>query len=270
MAQVSDFRRRVQIVCATLVLVVVAACTGISQDSDTVTLASAQVAVVVSSNTGESDPNPVGITEWVHANPDGEAANSTKESGSGAKVIYLTFDDGPTAAYMKRILDVLDEYDAKATFFQVGENATAHPELTRSVIERGHALGNHSWNHRDLRRLSRGRLNWQITRTSAVLERIAGRPITCLRPPYGAMNDRVRSTIRDKKLALMLWDIDPRDWKRPGSAAIARRIVSRADPGDVILMHDGGGNRSQSVRALRSILRSLSKRESEFKTLPGC
>ena len=252
MAQVSDFHRRAQIVCAALVLNVAA---GIGQaDAEAaVTFETAQVAVVLPAGT------------------DGRAkVDPPKAASSGRKVIYLTFDDGPTVKYTKRVLDLLDQYDAKATFFQVGENATAHPELARSVIERGHALGSHTWSHRDMRKLGPRELNRQITRTSAALHGITGRPVTCLRPPFGAVNARVRRAIRHQKLDLKLWDIDPRDWKKPGSAAIARRVVSRADPGDVSLMHDGGGNRSQSVRALERILRSLSKQRYDFETLPGC
>lgn len=294
MGPMSGFRQRVQIMCAVLVLLVVAGSAGIGQDDsdDALMAAMAPVAVGLSSSTNEPDPDRAGveddrgmtgrIAERVLAQPEAEAARSNPAkpgdagivdppaSDSAGKVIYLTFDDGPTVKYTKRILDLLDEYDAKATFFQVGENATAHPDLTRSVIERGHALGSHTWNHRDLRKLNRDRLNRQISRTSAALQGITGRPITCIRPPFGAVNARVRSTIRDRELAMKLWDIDPRDWKRPGSAAIARRVVSKAHPGAVSLMHDGGGNRSQSVRALKRILRSLSKQRYDFKTLPGC
>ena len=254
MAQVGDFHRRAQIVCAALVLNV-AAGIGQADADDAVTFETAQVAIVLP-NTGGSDPARV--------------VDPPEAGDSGRKVIYLTFDDGPTTKYTKRVLDLLDQYDAKATFFQVGENATAHPELARSVVERGHALGNHTWSHRDMRKLRPKDLNGQITRTSAALERITGRPVTCLRPPFGAVNARVRKAIRRQKLDLELWDIDPRDWKKPGSAAIAHRVVSRADPGDVSLMHDGGGNRSQSVVALKRILRSLSQKRYEFKTLPGC
>ena len=197
-------------------------------------------------------------------------ADAPKMKDSGGKVIYLTFDDGPTVKYTKRFLDVLDQYDAKATFFQLGEKATAHPELTRLVVARGHALGSHTWNHKDLRKLSRAKLDGQITRTSSALGKIAGRPITCLRPPYGAANGKVKSAIRHKGLKVVMWDIDPRDWKKPGVAAITRRVVSKADPGDVSLMHDGGGNRSQSVKALKQILQQLSKNGYVFKPLPGC
>jgi peptidoglycan-N-acetylglucosamine deacetylase len=252
MAQVGDFHRRAQIVCAALVLNV-AAGIGQADAEDAVTFETAQVAVVL----------PASTVKPAKVDP-------PKASRSGGKVIYLTFDDGPTTKYTKRVLDLLDQYDAKATFFQVGESATAHPELARSVIERGHALGSHTWNHRDMRKLRPKQLNGQITRTSAALYRITGRPVTCLRPPFGAVNARVRKAIHRQKLDLKLWDIDPRDWKKPGSAAIAHRVVSRADSGDVSLMHDGGGNRSQSVAALKRILRSLSKKRYEFKSLPGC
>jgi peptidoglycan/xylan/chitin deacetylase (PgdA/CDA1 family) len=252
MAQVGDFHRRAQIVCAALVLNV-AAGIGQADADDAVTFETAQVAVVL----------PTGATKPAKVDP-------PKASGSGGKVIYLTFDDGPTTKYTKRILDLLDQYDAKATFFQVGENATAHPDLARSIIKRGHALGNHTWSHRDMRKLKPKELNGQIASTSAALQRITGRPVTCLRPPFGTVNPRVRRAIHRQKLDLKLWDIDPRDWKKPGSAAIARRVVSRADPGDVSLMHDGGGNRSQSVMALKRILRSLSKQRYDFKPLPGC
>ena len=245
MAQVGNFHRRAQIVCAALVLNV-AAGIGQADAEDAVTFETAQVPVVLPTSTGEPAQSHQG------------------------RAIYLTFDDGPTVKYTKRVLDLLDQYDAKATFFQVGENATAHPELTRSVIERGHALGNHTWSHRDMRKLRPKELKGQIARTSAALFGITGRPVTCLRPPFGAANARVRKAIRRQKLDVKLWDIDPRDWKKPGSAAIAHRVVSVADPGDVSLMHDGGGNRSQSVRALERILRSLSKQHYDFKTLPGC
>jgi peptidoglycan/xylan/chitin deacetylase (PgdA/CDA1 family) len=248
MAQVGDLHRRAQVVCVALVLNVAAGIVPADAEDaeDAVTFETAQVAVVLPTSTAKPAESPKG------------------------KVIYLTFDDGPTTKYTKRVLDLLDRYDAKATFFQVGDNATAHPDLARSVVEHGHALGNHTWSHRDMRKLTPRELNGQIARTSAALFGITGRPVTCLRPPFGAVNARVRKAIRHQKLDLKLWDIDPRDWKKPGSAAIAHRVVSRADPGDVSLMHDGGGNRSQSVKALERILRSLSKQRYDFKTLPGC
>jgi peptidoglycan-N-acetylglucosamine deacetylase len=271
MALVGGDRRRVQITTAAVALFVVAAITGIGQDE----AAGASLPEPPPVLGAESGQPPVpfssdvirGLRDLRKPDPPKFEAKAPERPG---KVVYLTFDDGPTVAHTRRVLDLLDEYDAKATFFQVGENATAHPALTRSVVERGHVLGNHTWAHRDMRKLSPQRLSHQITRASDALRRISGQPITCLRPPYGAVNRRVRSTVRDKELALKLWDVDPRDWKRPGAATIARRVISRADPGDVVLMHDGGGNRAQSVRALERILRSLGTKGYRFETLPGC
>jgi peptidoglycan-N-acetylglucosamine deacetylase len=271
MAWVGGDRRRAQITIASLALLVAAAVTGIGQDEaagasvpEPPPVLGVEVGQAPVTFSGDVVRGLQALREPAPAKPEARTPERPR------KVIYLTFDDGPTVTHTVRILSLLDEYDARATFFQVGENATAHAGLTRAVVERGHALGNHSWNHRDMRKLSPGRLNRQITRTSDALHRITGGPITCLRPPYGAVNGRVRSAVRREKLAVKMWDVDPRDWKRPGAAAIARRVVSKADPGDVVLMHDGGGNRAQSVRALDRILRSLGKKGYRFETLPGC
>lgn len=272
MALVGGDRRHVQITIAALSLLVAAAITGIGQDE---AAAGASLPTPPAGPDVEAGQAPVPFSRDVvrglqALQKPAPAEPEVKAPEGPSKVVYLTFDDGPTAAHTKRILDLLDEHDAKATFFQVGENVTAHPGLTRAVAERGHALGNHTWTHRDMRKLGPGRLRHQISRTSAALREITGTPITCLRPPYGAVNARVRSTVRREGLALKLWDVDPRDWKRPGAAAIARRVISKADPGDVVLLHDGGGNRAQSVRALQRILLSLGKQGYRFETLPGC
>ena len=195
---------------------------------------------------------------------------SSGSGGGGGKVIYLTFDDGPAVKYTKQILDLLDQYDAKATFFELGENASAHPDLTREVIRRGHAVASHTWDHADMRRLSKTALDHEITTTSATLEKLTGRPITCLRPPYGALNSQARAAIKRHGLDLQLWNIDPQDWNRPGATAIVRTVVGNARPGRVSLMHDGGGNRSQSVAALAQILPQLKAKGYRFESLPGC
>jgi peptidoglycan/xylan/chitin deacetylase (PgdA/CDA1 family) len=260
MAQVGGRGRQVQIVCVAIVLLVAASLFDAPPSSANESTATP------SAQKSSADPER-GPVEPDSAEP---AESPEPDDKRGGKVIYLTFDDGPSSAHTRRVLELLDQYDAKATFFQVGEEAAARPELTRAVVAQGHALGSHTWNHKDLRKLSRRAVSHQITRTSTVLRKISGRPVNCLRPPYGAKNARVMSVIRSKKLAMKLWDIDPRDWKKPGAGTIAGRVIARADPGDVTLMHDGGGNRSQSVRALKRILQVLSKRGYSFETLPGC
>jgi peptidoglycan/xylan/chitin deacetylase (PgdA/CDA1 family) len=190
--------------------------------------------------------------------------------GAGGKVIYLTFDDGPAVKYTTQMLDLLDQYGAKATFFELGQNASAHPDLTREVIRRGHAVGSHTWDHTDMRQLSRTALDHEITTTSSTLEKLTGRPITCLRPPYGALNSTARSEITRFGLDLQLWNIDPQDWNRPGVSSIVDTVVGNARSGRVSLMHDGGGNRSQSVAALAQILPTLKAKGYRFEALPGC
>lgn len=278
MGQTSGHRRRAQMASAALVLMVVAAGTGIGQDGS----AAASVPTTRSASAETDEKTQIARVTFdaeaiptlrVTPAPDAPTRNKPGEEPTEpkpqGKVIYLTFDDGPSA-HTKPVLHLLEKYGAKATFFLVGQNAVAHPELARSVVEQGHAVGSHTWNHRDLRRLSARRLNGQIIRTSNALRRVTGQPITCLRPPYGAVNREVRRAVRAHELATKLWDIDTRDWKRPGSTAISRKVVSRARNGAVVLMHDGGGNRSQTVRALDRILRRLSDRGYRFETLPGC
>ncbi len=260
MAQVGGRGRQVQIVCVAIVLLVAASLF----DAPPSSANEGSATPSDQKNTADPERGPV------EPDPDEPAESPEPDDKRGGKAIYLTFDDGPSSAHTRRVLELLDQYDAKATFFQVGEEAAARPQLTRAVVERGHALGNHTWNHKDLRKLSRRAVSHQINRTSAVLGRISGRPVTCLRPPYGAKNARVKAVIRSKKLAMKLWDIDPRDWKRPGAAAIAKKVVSKAHPSAVVLMHDGGGNRSQSVKALKRILEALGEKGYRFETLPAC
>lgn len=234
---------------------------GVAGPETAAALASPAVAV--------EDPQPVRPGDGEAVDP---PATSTKSARgpAGGKVIYLTFDDGPAVKYTRQILDLLDRHDAKATFFELGENASAHPDLTREVIRRGHAVGSHTWDHADMRRLSKTALDHEITTTSATLEKLTGRPVTCLRPPYGALNGQARAAIRRAGLDLQLWNIDPQDWNRPGVSAIVRNVVGNARAGRVSLMHDGGGNRSQSVAALAQILPRLAAKGYRFESLPGC
>ena len=212
-----------------------------------------------------ADPQPVRPGDGGAVAPPRTATRS-----GGGKVIYLTFDDGPAVKYTKQMLDLFDQYDAKATFFELGQNASAHPDLTREVIRRGHAVGSHTWDHADMRRLSRTALDHEITTTSSTLEKLTGRAITCLRPPYGALNSTARAEIKRFGLDLQLWNIDPQDWNRPGVASIVDNVVGNARSGRVSLMHDGGGNRSQSVAALAQILPTLQAKGYRFESLPGC
>jgi len=185
------------------------------------------------------------------------------------KVIYLTFDDGPSQ-YTPQMLDLLKGYNAKATFFVVGNQMRTREKFVRRATAEGHAIGNHSWNHANYTRLRNSQTTYQLVRTNRAL-RAAGAPRpTCMRPPYGAYNTDVRQIAAQQQQRLVQWSLDTNDWRRPGAASIARRVIAGARNGSIVLMHDGGGNRTQTVAATRAILRTLSRQGYRFEALPAC
>ncbi len=184
---------------------------------------------------------------------------------AASKVVYLSFDDGPRPIYTSQILTALRQYGAKATFFMVGKSVKAHPSLVREVRARGHAIGNHTYTHPDLTKLTRTEITTELAKTDALLGWRR-----CLRPPYGALNANVRSVAAARGQRIVLWTLDPRDWSRPGTTVIVNRVVKNVRSGSVVLFHDGGGNRRQTVEAVRQILPWLARNGYVTKTLPSC
>jgi peptidoglycan-N-acetylglucosamine deacetylase len=194
------------------------------------------------------------------------AARPARAAGSGG-VVYLTFDDGPTPAWTPRVLELLARHRARATFFVVGRNAATWPGLVRRAYAAGHGIGNHTWNHRRLPGLRGGRWRAEVGATGAAIRRATGARARCLRPPYGTLDAASAYRARAQGLRLVLWDVDSNDWRRPGAAAIAGRVLGRVRSGDVVLLHDGGGDRGQTVAALGQVLASLSGRGFRFSPL---
>ncbi|MFJ9948230.1 polysaccharide deacetylase family protein [Kitasatospora sp. NPDC091207] len=183
--------------------------------------------------------------------------------GTGtAPVVALTFDDGPHPRYTPRVLDVLARYDAPAAFFCIGLHALAHPAVVRRVSAEGHTLGNHSWSHAYLPDLGPTGLADQLGFTADTLVHAGGgpRPPRWLRPPYGGRSPELLHAVAGLGLTTVLWDVDAKDWSRPGPEAIAQRVLSQVRPGSVVLMHDGGGDRSQTVAALPAVITGLRDR----------
>jgi peptidoglycan/xylan/chitin deacetylase (PgdA/CDA1 family) len=183
------------------------------------------------------------------------------------KYVVLTFDDGPDAVYTPKVLDILAKYDAKATFFEVGQNVRKHPELTKRIHQAGHSVQNHTWTHADLRHLGAAAFRQQIMSTDEVIRAQTGSTPACLRPPYGAVSAAVRQRAKALGKDLVVWTVDSRDWTKPGVAAIEQRVLKNVHSGSVILMHDGGGNRAQTVAALPVILQALKAQGYGFRTL---
>ena len=180
-------------------------------------------------------------------------------------VVYLTFDDGPHPEYTPQILDVLARHDARATFFVVGSLAQAYPDIIQRIAAEGHTIANHTWKHEDLAGLSRAAFDETISRTQMVLGDLA---TPCLRPPYGSIDAFTREWASDHGLSLLTWDASPQDWRRPPAEEIADYIVQWARPGVVLLMHDGGGDRSTTVQGLDMALERLAERGLRYE--PVC
>ena len=184
----------------------------------------------------------------------------------GRKVIALTFDDGPSE-YTAKMLDILKSRSAKATFFDVGEGSDAMPDLERRMLADGHQVANHSYDHPYMPSLSRADLRDNITRGFASIKTATGKQTRVLRSPYGAFGEQQWKDAGDLIDMNVLWDIDTLDWKRPGADAIRKAVLDNATNGSIVLMHDGGGDRSQDIDALPGILDGLKKQGFTFVTI---
>jgi cellulose synthase/poly-beta-1,6-N-acetylglucosamine synthase-like glycosyltransferase/peptidoglycan/xylan/chitin deacetylase (PgdA/CDA1 family) len=191
-----------------------------------------------------------------------------------ARTIALTFDDGPDPVWTPRVLAVLRRHHAHATFFQVGSRVNQYPQLTRQVIADGNEIGSHTFTHIDMAQVSSRRLTAELTLTSNAIANATGRRPQLLRPPYSsepaAVTDRDYSALRvaaDAGYLIVLADRDTEDWKRPGAAAIAAAAQPTRGAGAVVMMHDSGGNRAQTVAALDTLIPRLQAQGYRFVTI---
>ncbi|MER5771867.1 polysaccharide deacetylase family protein [Streptomyces sp. NPDC001985] len=178
--------------------------------------------------------------------------------------IALTFDDGPDPVHTREVLGILERYGVRATFFCVGLHVNALPDEVRRITDAGHSLGNHTWSHPFLPDLTAAQFRLQIERTSEAFERAVGITPDLFRPPYGARTPESLAELAAGGPALALWDVDSWDWARQGPEKITRTVLDHAQPGSMILMHDGGGDRRQSVQALPAVIEGLLERDLRF------
>lgn len=179
--------------------------------------------------------------------------------------VAITFDDGPHATYTPQILAVLDEFHAKATFFVIGDMMSKKSELLKDIYRRGHEIGNHTQTHPQVSKMT----TREVEACDSAITFVTGVKPTLLRPPGGRISEQTLQVARhtQHKLILWTWDVDTRDWAQPGVFKIVQLVVSHIDPGDIVLFHDGGGKRSQTVAALRIILNQLTKDGYHFVTV---
>ncbi|MFF8015261.1 polysaccharide deacetylase family protein [Streptomyces sp. NPDC007929] len=179
-----------------------------------------------------------------------------KVSGRG-RTMVLTFDDGPDPRFTPDILDTLAEYDVRAMFFVCGEMVAGGRKLLARMADEGHVVGNHTWSHPLLTRLTRRQIRSQMERTSDAIEDAYGERPEWFRAPYGAWNRAAFQLGAELGMEPLAWTVDTLDWTTPGVRSIVKKVERGAAPGVVVLSHDAGGDRSQSVKALRRYLPEL-------------
>ena len=187
---------------------------------------------------------------------------------AGQKVVALTFDDGP-GPYTPQVLSMLEHYQVPATFFEIGDEVADYPQYSKMVAAAGFPVEDHTWSHPDLTTLSASVVDSQIEMTQAKIQIVTGTTPRCVRPPYDAWNASVLGQIASRGLTTMSYSVDPRDWSLPGVQAIVNRVVGAAFPGAVVDMHDGGGDRSETVAALPQIITQLRAMGYTFVSICG-
>ncbi|MFI8338879.1 polysaccharide deacetylase family protein [Streptomyces sp. NPDC085639] len=203
--------------------------------------------------TAEEPMRPAAVKPAVRTRPILELPAEAAASGG----MVLTFDDGPDPRYTPAILDTLARHGVRAMFFVCGEMATENRDLLRRMVAEGHVIGNHTWTHPLIPGLSRPALVSEIGRTSEVVQQTVGEAPLWFRAPYGAWNRAAFEIGAELGMEPLAWTVDTLDWKEPGTPTIISRVLGGAAPGVIVLSHDAGGNRSQSVQAISSYLPQL-------------
>ncbi|MFJ7746798.1 polysaccharide deacetylase family protein [Peribacillus sp. NPDC097295] len=178
------------------------------------------------------------------------------------KVIALTFDDGPHPKNTTAILKSLKKHHSHATFFVLGSRVDHYPDVLQKMLAQGNEIGNHSWDHPQLTRLSKKKIRSQINKTQLAVQKASGYEPTLIRPPYGAINDEVRKHIGDMEVTL--WEIDPEDWKLLNKKKVVRKVMNKAEDGKIILMHD---IYKTSAEAADEIIKKLDQQGYQLVTL---
>ncbi len=179
--------------------------------------------------------------------------------------VAVTFDDGPSALYTPRVLDIFKRHGAHATFFVQGQNANRHRGLLARMVAEGHEVASHTWSHINMRASSRDTIIRELDRTAAVIEQATGSRPKVMRPPYGAVNSSLVNMVYARYgTPAILWDVDTNDWRKPGVSAVIQRAVNNARPGSIILLHD---IHASTIAAVEGIVTGLQARGFKLVTV---
>jgi len=189
------------------------------------------------------------------------------KAGGAKKSVALTFDDGPSE-WTPQIVEILRKNGVAGTFFNLGGVISTYGPNSRDASQGGHSVGDHTWTHSQLTAMSQSEQKTEIDRTAGAILQLGIPTPRLFRPPYGAFDATTLSLMKKNKMLLVLWDIDSLDWTKPGSDAIFNNAVNGVTNGSIILMHDGGGDRSETVAALPRIIATLRKQGFSMVSVP--
>ena len=184
------------------------------------------------------------------------------------RVVYLTFDDGPTAALTDDLLDVLARYDARSTHFLIGHHANEHPGLVDAIHGAGHRVGNHTYTHLDAWTSPQDVVRKELSKTTRVLEELTGAPVLYMRPPYGHPTGAMRTWCAERQQRMVMWDVMPGDYLQSATAGdVADFVLDNVRPGSVIVLHDNPICEGVTLPALDRILSTLAATGWQFDAL---
>jgi peptidoglycan/xylan/chitin deacetylase (PgdA/CDA1 family) len=183
------------------------------------------------------------------------------------KKIALTFDDGPHPRLTQKVLDILDKYSIKATFFVIGVNVKNYPKQLDMIIDKGHEIGNHTYSHNLLKSIPKEKIEKEISDTEKEIKNIRDYDLTLLRPPCGFYDEKLEKIAMDKGSKIVLWSIDTLDWSHASAKNMSRKILKNAKDGDIILFHDYVSGEYNTPETLEIIIPILLEKGYEFVTV---
>jgi peptidoglycan-N-acetylglucosamine deacetylase len=216
--------------------------------------------------TWQQEAQTKGLAYPIPSRFQGAIINAAKLT-QGQKVIALTFDDGPWPKTTEQVLDILRSNNIKGTFFVVGQNLKNYPELGRQIVAQGHVIANHTWHHW-YHFLNPQAAAFEIDRTEDLIYQVTGVKTNLFRPPGGMLHNGLAAYAKGQKYAVVMWSADSIDYKLPSVPKLINNVIKDSKPGGIVLMHDGGGNRSRTVQALPDIISNFKKQGYRFVTIP--
>ncbi|MCL6547926.1 MAG: polysaccharide deacetylase family protein [Alicyclobacillus sp.] len=198
----------------------------------------------------------------------GSPGTAVQAAPATAKVVYFTFDDGPSQRYTPQILDILAQHHVRATFFVLGFRCREFPDIVRRIRREGHQIGSHGFDHRSLLAQSEQGLRAEVLRTDEVVMKVCGVRPLYFRPPGGLVKPGDEEAIHRLGHPIAMWTLDSQDWKARSAAEIVRNVESGARSGAIVLFHDGVSNSRLTVQALPELIQYFAAHNYRFQTLP--